>query len=249
MPQGVPFFGGPILSKGYISLLGEDPTNNDLIRKLICLGEASDEDSDYDRKEKKKKKADPLRRKKQSHSMAFAHDLLQLGQFASNSEDDLVDGPSLKNPWKGGIAPPLTGEHRHFFCNTQKVPFDGVNLPHGFVWTQSADPLLLVVPTTQQLRSLHDKTVRDCLHCLQLDLPCAASANPGGACKLCHKAIELFSVEARVSTTRVLADQGQEELDSRHCQWLRLYHHIALSSNGGALCTIFSPQQYERRRG
>ncbi|KAJ7598258.1 hypothetical protein C8J56DRAFT_1039084 [Mycena floridula] len=270
---------GPILSKGYISLLGEDPTKNNLIRKAVRLGEASDEDSDYDRKqkerEKKKKKADPLRCKKQSHSMAFAYDLLQLGQFSSDSEDDLVDGPSHKHPWQGGTAPPLTGEHHHFFTNTQKVPFDGVDLPCGFVRTQSADPMLLVVPTTQQLRSLRDElgpfTVGDCMRCLQLDLPCAASTNPGGACsrclsdcnsglcshqmffadversfsktyqiveanlhKLCRKAIELFSVEARVSATRVLVYQGKEELDTRRRRWLRLYRHIALSSNRGA---------------
>ncbi|KAJ7592381.1 hypothetical protein C8J56DRAFT_1044846 [Mycena floridula] len=241
----------------------------------VRLGKASDEDSDYNRKQKekekkkkKKKKADPLRRKKQSHSMAFAHDLLQLGQFSSDSEDELVDSPSPANPWRGGTAPPLTGERRHFFTNAQKGPFDGVNLPRGFVRTRSANPLPLVVPTTQQLRSLRDElgpfTVGDCLHCLQLDLPCAASTNPGGACsrclsdhnsglcshqmffadversfsktyqiveanihKLCRKAIELFSVEARVSATRVLAYQGEEELDSR------------------ALCTIFSQQQYD----
>ncbi|KAJ7585066.1 hypothetical protein C8J56DRAFT_1053459 [Mycena floridula] len=245
-PQGVPFFGGPILSKGYISLLGEDPTKNDLICKAVRLGEASDEDS----------------------------------------KDELVDGPSPANPWRGGTAPPLTGERCHFFTNAQKGPFDRVNLPRGFVRTRSADPLPLVVPTTQQLRSLRDKlgpfTVSDCLHCLQLDLPCAASANPGGACsrclsdpnsglcshqmffadversfsktyqiveanihKLCRKAIELFSVEAHVSATRVLAYQGEEELDSRRRQWLRLYRHIALSSTGGTLCTIFSRQQYD----
>ncbi|KAJ7574258.1 hypothetical protein C8J56DRAFT_1064776 [Mycena floridula] len=184
-PQGVPFFGGPIGSKGYILLLGEDPTINDLLRTAVRLGEASDEASDTTQKRKeKKKKTDLLGRKKQSHSMALAHDLLQFGQFSSDSEDELVDGPSPENPWKGGTAPPLTGERRHLFTNAQKGPFDGVNLPRGFVRTRSADPLPLVVPTTQQLRSLRDEigpfTVGNCLRCLQLDLPCAASANLGG---------------------------------------------------------------------
>ncbi|KAJ7587143.1 hypothetical protein C8J56DRAFT_1051437 [Mycena floridula] len=157
-PQGVPFFGGPIGSKGYISLLGEDPTVNELLCTAVRLGEASDEASDTTQKRKeKKKKTDPLGRKKQSHSMALAHDLLQFGQFSSDSEDELVDGPSPENPWKGGTALPLTGERRHLFTNAQKGPFDGVNLPRGFVRTRSADPLPLVVPTTQQLRSLRDE--------------------------------------------------------------------------------------------